>query len=124
MTQKPPHDSDPSADLRNARRHFLTAAPLGIAVAGAALSLGETDAAGATGPAATAAVPRLLDTSQKFGRYRVNATLQRPAPEVIAGFRRVSREVVTEHVGRSQIMNPALKFIPLEENSSRSGLGR
>jgi 4-hydroxy-4-methyl-2-oxoglutarate aldolase len=118
MTPKPPHQAHGPARVRNSRRDFLTTTPLGIAVAGAALALGGADAVahgtsadGATGDAANgaAAVPRLLDTSQKFGHYRVNATISRPPPAVVTGFRNVAREVVTEHLGRSQLMDPALK---------------
>ncbi len=100
------------------RREFLAAAPLGAALAGggaaAALFGAAAPAHGATGERAAAAaaapaVPQLVDTSQKFGHYRVNATIARPAPEVVSGFRNVAREVVTEHLGRSQLMDPALK---------------
>jgi 4-hydroxy-4-methyl-2-oxoglutarate aldolase len=118
MTPKPPHQARRSAQGRNSRRDFLTTTPLGMAVAGAALALGAADAVAqgtsgnrATGDAASSAapVPRLRDTSQKFGHYRVNATVSRPPPAVVAGFRNVAREVVTEHLGRSQLMDPALK---------------
>jgi 4-hydroxy-4-methyl-2-oxoglutarate aldolase len=52
---------------------------------------------------------RLIDTSARFARHRVHSHVERPPPEVIARFREVAREVVTEHVGRSQIMDPAIK---------------
>jgi 4-hydroxy-4-methyl-2-oxoglutarate aldolase len=85
---------DDAATPRNTRRDFLAVAMAATAT---------------TATAAAPTVPKLVDTSQKFGRYRVNATIPRPAPEVVRGFRNVAREVVTEHVGRSQLMDPGLK---------------
>lgn len=96
------------------RREFIAAAPAGAVIAGTVTALAASpapaDAANAS-PAGTAApaVPRLADTSQKFGRYRVNASIERPPAAVIEGLRNCAREVVVEHVGRSQIMNPAIK---------------
>ena len=110
-----------AAAARGSRRDFLAATPVGLALAGVAAggALGASSpatgasvqAGGAPGERAAAqpAVPMLVDTSQRFGRYRVNATIARPPPAVVTGFRNVAREVVTEHVGRSQLMDPALK---------------
>jgi 4-hydroxy-4-methyl-2-oxoglutarate aldolase len=52
---------------------------------------------------------RLIDTSAKFARHRVYTRIERPAAETIARFRAIAREVVTEYVGRSQIMDPQIK---------------
>lgn len=104
------------------RREFITAAPAGAVMAGAAVAGTAVALTAANAPAQAAnavpasaagsptpAVPRLADTSQKFGRYRVNASIERPPAAVIEGLRNCAREVVVEHVGRSQIMNPAIK---------------
>jgi 4-hydroxy-4-methyl-2-oxoglutarate aldolase len=95
------------------RREFLASAPVGAALAGAAVGVvlgsATAPARGAASERPAARVPGLVDTSQKFGRYRVNATIERPPPAVVTGFRNVAREVVTEHLGRSQLMDPALK---------------
>lgn len=89
------------------RRSFIAAT---AATAAAAASAQATASASPAAPATTApAVPRLADTSQRFGRYRVNASIERPPAAVIEGLRNCAREVVVEHVGRSQIMNPAIK---------------
>ena len=52
---------------------------------------------------------RLVDTSAQFTRHRVFTRIERPPAEIIARFRSVAREVVTEYVGRSQMMDPAIK---------------
>jgi len=41
--------------------------------------------------------------------YKVVATIERPSPSLIARFKAAMREVVTENVTRSQIMDPAIK---------------
>jgi 4-hydroxy-4-methyl-2-oxoglutarate aldolase len=82
------------------RRQFLAAA----AAAPAAAAVAATASSPAAAPA-----PTLVDTSARFARHRVRATIERPPQAVVDGFRRVSREVVTEHVGRSQMMDPAIK---------------
>ena len=99
---------------RGTRRDFLAATPVGAALAGVAVGsvlAASSSARGAPGGRVTTppAVPTLVDTSQRFGRYRVNATIARPSSAVVTGFRNVAREVVTEHLGRSQLMDPALK---------------
>lgn len=41
--------------------------------------------------------------------HKVVATIDRPAPELIARFKAVMREVVTENLPRAQYMDPAIK---------------
>ncbi|MDX2222613.1 MAG: RraA family protein [Rhodospirillaceae bacterium] len=41
--------------------------------------------------------------------HKVHATIPRPPAEVVGRFKQVMREVVTENVGRSQMMDPAIK---------------
>jgi regulator of RNase E activity RraA len=45
--------------------------------------------------------------------HKVHATIKRPSAELIARFKAVMREVVTENVSRAQMMDPAVK--PLNE---------
>ncbi|MDX2143855.1 MAG: hypothetical protein SFV19_10910 [Rhodospirillaceae bacterium] len=41
--------------------------------------------------------------------HKVHATIKRPSAELIARFKAVMREVVTENVSRAQMMDPAIK---------------
>lgn len=41
--------------------------------------------------------------------HKVVATIERPSADIVARFKNVMREVVTENVGRSQMMDPAIK---------------
>ena len=73
------------------------------------LSTGGAAVAVSNAHAAPPVVPALKDTSQKFSRHSVNAQIERVPKTVIDGLRGVPREVVTEHVGRSQIVDTAIK---------------
>lgn len=90
----------PESPTNALRRDFLlaaAAAPIGAAAAAAT-------------PVAPAS-PGLSDTSAQVSHHRVHATIERPAPEMVERFRRIVREVVTEHLGKSQIMDPAIKAL-------------
>jgi 4-hydroxy-4-methyl-2-oxoglutarate aldolase len=52
---------------------------------------------------------RLIDTSTRFARHQVHARVERPAADIVRRFRAVAREAVSEHIGRSQLMDPAIK---------------
>ncbi|MCB2106084.1 MAG: RraA family protein [Rhodobacteraceae bacterium] len=41
--------------------------------------------------------------------HKVYATIERPPADIVARFKDVMREVVTENVGKSQMMDPAIK---------------
>lgn len=82
------------------RREFL---------AGAALTPLSSVAAGQA--ASSAPSPGLRDTSARVAHHRVHATIERSPPELVTRFRRLIREVVTEHLGKSQIMDPAIKAL-------------
>jgi 4-hydroxy-4-methyl-2-oxoglutarate aldolase len=78
---------------------------LKLSAGGAAVAVATPTAANAASPE----VPALNDTSQKFARHKVNARIERVPTAVIDGLRAIPREVVTEHVGRSQIVDTAIK---------------
>jgi 4-hydroxy-4-methyl-2-oxoglutarate aldolase len=81
------------------RRDFLT----GTAAAAAAVP------AGAAQPA-TAPTPTFATSPEvPAGPHRVVSRIERPSPEIVARFRQVVREFVTDAVGRSQWMDPAIK---------------
>jgi 4-hydroxy-4-methyl-2-oxoglutarate aldolase len=82
------------------RREFLAAAAA-LPAAGAALAAPQ-----ASPPPP---VPPLVDTSLRFGRHVVRASIERPPAELVARFRQIAREVVVEHVNRAQIMDPAIR---------------
>lgn len=92
--------STPESPASSLRRDFLLVAAAAPVAAAAA-------AAAPAGPAS----PGLSDTSARVSHHRVCATIERPAPEIVARFRRIVREVVTEHLGKSRIMDPAIKAL-------------
>jgi len=79
-----------------------------LSAAGAAAAATGTAAVAATPPAAA---PPTFATSPDApaGPHRVVARIERPSPEIVARFRQVVREFVTDAVGRSQWMDPAIK---------------
>lgn len=85
------------------RREFLTVAAA-LPAAGATASV-----AAARNASAAAPVPPLVDTSLRFGRHVVRASIERPPAELVGRFRQIAREVVVEHCSRGQIMDPAIK---------------
>jgi 4-hydroxy-4-methyl-2-oxoglutarate aldolase len=93
----------------SSRRQFLATAAT-VLPAGAAMAAGAVAVNAPAKPTPAAAAPNtLVDTSAKFARHVVHATIERPPAEIVARFRDCAREVVTEHVGRSQMMDPAIK---------------
>ena len=92
------------------RRAVLTAAG---AAAGAAASAAAAAASPARSPVAsppaTAQPTFATSPDAPAGPHRVVARIERPPPEIVARFRQVVREFVTDAVGRSQWMDPAIK---------------
>lgn len=85
------------------RRAFLSAAAAAPAALTAATALDQAPTPG------TPQSPPLTDTSSKVAKHRVYASIERTPKELVARFRALIREVVTEHLGKSQLMDPAIR---------------
>jgi len=88
------------------RRAVLSAAG---AAAGAVAGAAASSASPVASPSATAQPTFATSPDVPAGPHRVVSRIERPPPEVVARFRQVVREFVTDAVGRSQWMDPAIK---------------
>jgi 4-hydroxy-4-methyl-2-oxoglutarate aldolase len=78
-----------------------------LSAAGAAAGVAAT--AGAAPPPVAAQPIFATSPDAPAGPHHVVARIERPSPELVARFRQLVREFVTDAVGRSQWMDPAIK---------------
>ncbi len=97
-------DSSVTADHSVSRRSFMMAGAATATVGAAAAPAAEPPGATATSPPTFATSP-----AAPAGPHRVVSRIERPSADIIARFKKVVREFVTDAVGRSQWMDPAIK---------------
>jgi 4-hydroxy-4-methyl-2-oxoglutarate aldolase len=97
-------DPADATDLSVSRRSFLMSGAASAAAAATAATAAEPPGATATAQPTFATSP-----AAPAGPHRVVSRIERPSADVVARFRKVVREFVTDAVGRSQWMDPAIK---------------
>jgi 4-hydroxy-4-methyl-2-oxoglutarate aldolase len=105
--------SDPRADEALSRRDFLRSGAASVtatvAAAATAAAAASTTAAAQATPAAGEQPTFATSPAMPAGPHRVVSRIERPSAEIVARFKQVVREFVTDAVGRSQWMDPAIK---------------